>query len=506
MTSSNRRQFVFLTASAIAGLHFEHSFSQTPEISLRRADVERGLRDGLNFREQDLEVLTLLKSYSDRQVMIGGGVLTFAAEQPTEWIHLIVRLDRIEEFVRTMQSEELPWGGAIVSTGNNLSFEYKGQRYYIENLMEDEFKERLVGLTVPGTEVNGFRLEFAHDAVVYELQSKAFGDTFNALGSEAEVEMKRIAPAQGVSSALRVMTEEKSLGMEVSRTEEKMAKAVLDGQGLRNQKPDEAASELLAGLSRFSEYNDEYETRKLMTSGLAEGTLERSLGDDVRKISSTANILQRRTDNELKPGAIWHMAMQAREQTSSPERDIQQEMTLKSSGGYNDFYAKRDLSTSARSFAENERAYDEVEKADANEQKKKEVDNAPRIDEIPEPEPEQEYVVTYEFEPKIEEEETETETGEKKKKKKKKGNKREKRDDVEVIVEDKPEPALLDPIEKLIQQPRRMPQRGRIIEKSKDLIKETLPEGITGKGRNSKRTLTDSLKIVEEFAEKMGGL
>jgi len=357
MKLSQRRGFLCLAATTFTSLPLLDSsglslfLDENPPFSLMRSDVMKGLNQGLEFREQDLKVFSFFERFSNQQFMIGGGVLTFAAKQPTEWIHLLVRLDDLEAFAETMNDPDIPWGMGRSSHGNSLIFNYEEQLYYVETLMDEEFKERLAGLKVPGKEVNGFRVEFAHDAVLYDLQRRRYADPFDAIGRSDQIEMKRLVSPNGIPSAARILTEEKSLGLEVPRDEEEYAKDTIKGKNSESGDSKEDASQLLSALSRISENVPPEEVRELMTSDLAEESVEAELGEKVRRFATTFNSLDRTLNSELGTGALWHLSMKCLENTAHPECEIETALATLNLGGYDEYFARRDIAEAGRALS-----------------------------------------------------------------------------------------------------------------------------------------------------------
>lgn len=287
--------------------------------------------------------------------MVGGGVLTLAAEEETEWIHLIVRLDDLERFDKVMDSRDLPWESGYCGEGNTISFEFEGQRYFLENLMGRDFEERLAGLKQPGTSTKGFRVEFAHDSVQYDVQAQRFEDPLGAVGRRSKVELKRTAPARGIESSLRTLVEAKTMGMRIPRDEERTVEAALEQGVARGLSSKEETAALMACLSRCSAHLEEREVRGLMTSNLAEETIAKELGEKTRNLSDGAPALRRRTDEELEFGALVHLSMQVQEDTNTPELEVASQFARARLGGYNAFYTRRDLAVAKQTLNTEER-------------------------------------------------------------------------------------------------------------------------------------------------------
>ena len=270
MEPTQRRGFLRLASTTAVGIPLANAFGfslsgpEPTEFLLHTAEVKRGLAKGLRFRSSDQRVLDFVTRFSSRQVLIGGGVLTLAANRPTETVHLLVQLDDLEQFVASLDGQDAPWAEAYSSFGNVLSFEHDGQHYRIETLVEQDFNQRLAMLDKPGAEANGSRVEFAHDGICYDLQRKRFHDPYGVLDGPAQVELVQLASPNGMPSAIRILVEEKSLGLRVSEARRNNALKSLR-RGIRDLDESERKHfEMRSHLARLDRYATRTEKDRIM--------------------------------------------------------------------------------------------------------------------------------------------------------------------------------------------------------------------------------------------------
>ncbi len=313
----SRRQFQLVTIAAAVSTAFTAAGStlekEVPE--LRRRVVLKGLNQGINFTDTVSELLTMLQRYSTEQTLLGGCVLSLAADQPSDTVHILVQADplKVAEALRELKIE-----GMQSINGNSLAFSYKNQPFFIEHLSKALYQIRLKDLA-PGSKDNDFYIEFAHQLVTYNVQSKRFHDPQNAIGNSSKIELKRVSAAADSAGVLRTMVESKRLGISLPRDEQHIIEETLQN-GLKDNESSESVTEsFLSEFSHFTQYHEERHTRRLLNSKLAKDTLGHALEFDINDLNKTYSKIKRKAPKGTAEGELWLSAIQCLEDTENTQ-------------------------------------------------------------------------------------------------------------------------------------------------------------------------------------------
>ncbi|MGJ8656448.1 MAG: hypothetical protein ACSHX6_08350 [Akkermansiaceae bacterium] len=344
----SRRQFQLVSLTAAASAAFSTISTAATEIEeveqLKRRDVQAGLQRGINFTGAVREILAYVQQYSIEQTLLGGCVLSLAAEQTADSVHILIMADPIK--VATAMANTSIEGMESIN-GNSLAFEYNGQQFFIEHLSEELYNKRLENL-VPGSSDNDFYIEYAHQLLTYNVQSRRHRDAHGAIGNSSDIELKRVNPAKDSSSVVKTMVESSRLGIALPRDEQNIIDDTLSN-GLQNSENSVAATEnFLSQLSQFTQYHDEKNTSRLLNSKLAEDTLGDILGCDTKKLDRTFYKIKRKTQRNTPHSEIWLSAIQCLENTE--ESHCNEALTLlhNSQSGYSLLKTKQDTQNSSK--------------------------------------------------------------------------------------------------------------------------------------------------------------
>ncbi len=315
----SRRQFqlVTLTAAVSTALTAVSSGStQEKEAEeLRRGSVLRGLHSGINFKGAVREVLTMLNTYSMEQTLLGGCVLSLAADHDSDTVHILVMANPLK-VAKALPNLEL--GEMHTVNGNSIAFSYNGQQFFIEHLSKELYQKRLRNLT-PGSKDNDFYIEFAHQLITYNVQSRRHQDPKNAIGRSSKIELKRVSSAEDSASVVKTLVESKRHGLALPKEEQRTIDNTLQ-RGLRNSESSIAATAtFLSQLTLYTQYNEERTTRRLLDTQLAKDTLGEVLGCDTNKLSKTFHSIRRRAPRDTPDSELWLSAIQCLEQTGDSQ-------------------------------------------------------------------------------------------------------------------------------------------------------------------------------------------
>lgn len=340
----SRRQFQLVTIAAAVSTAFTAAGStlekEVPE--LRRRAVLKGLNQGINFTDTVSELLTMLQRYSTEQTLLGGCVLSLAADQPSDTVHILVQADplKVAEALRENKIE-----GMQSINGNSLAFSYKNQPFFIEHLSKVLYQIRLKDLA-PGSKDNDFYIEFAHQLVTYNVQSERFQDPQNAIGNSSKIELRRVSAAANSASVLKTMVESKRLGVAIPRDEQRIIEKTLRNGLTDNENSLSATESFLSQLSQFTQYHEEQDTRRLLSSKLAKDTLGHALEFDINDLNKTYYKIKRKAPRDAAEGDLWLSAIQCLENTEDSQCHETLSILKKRHSGHQLFINSRNSSRS----------------------------------------------------------------------------------------------------------------------------------------------------------------